>query len=133
MVFNENDALFSFFFFYRFFNGVGLGFVLSTATIYIVEIASTDMRGVLGCFIQFMGGGRGKNDSKMQLLFLPQGFGVLLTFVLGYWLNWWQLAAAKMVLVIPFIMGMYLVPESPHWYYSKGDLLPVPDISIQPG
>ena len=47
--------------------------------------------------------------------------------------NWWQLAAAKMVLVIPFIMGMYLVPESPHWYYSKGDLLPVPDISIQPG
>ena len=69
----------------------------------------------------------------MQLLFLPQGFGVLLTFILGYWLNWWQLAAAKMVLVIPFIMGMYLVPESPHWYYSKGDLLPVPDISIQPG
>lgn len=53
------------FFFYRFFNGVGLGFVLSTATIYIVEIASTDMRGVLGCFIQFMGGGRGKNDNKM--------------------------------------------------------------------
>ena len=112
---------------------MGLGFVLSTATIYIVEIASTDMRGVLGCFIQFMGGGIGKNNNKMQLLFLPQGFGVLLTFVLGYWLNWWQLAAAKMVLVIPFIMGMYLVPESPHWYYSKGDLLPVPDISIQPG
>ena len=45
---------------YRFFNGVGLGFVLSVATIYIVEIASTDMRGVLGCFIQFMGGGRGE-------------------------------------------------------------------------
>ena len=44
---------------------MGLGFVLSTATIYIVEIASTDMRGVLGCFIQFMGGGRGKNDNKM--------------------------------------------------------------------
>ena len=37
---------------------MGLGFVLSTATIYIVEIASTDMRGVLGCFIQFMGGER---------------------------------------------------------------------------
>ena len=49
---------------------------------------------------------------------------MLLTFVLGYWLNWWQLAAAKMILVIPFIIGMYFVPESPHWYYSKGDLLP---------
>ena len=44
----------------RFFNGVGLGFVLSTATIYIVEIASTDMRGVLGCFVQLMGGENGK-------------------------------------------------------------------------
>ena len=42
--------------FVRFLNGMGLGFVLSTTTIYIVEIASTDMRGVLGCFIQFMGG-----------------------------------------------------------------------------
>ena len=41
----------------RFLSGLGLGLVLSTATIYIVEIASTDMRGVLGCCIQFMGGG----------------------------------------------------------------------------
>ena len=55
-----------------------------------------------------------------------QGFGVLLTFILGYWFNWWQLAAAKMILVIPFIIGMYFVPESPHWYYSKGDLLRSP-------
>ena len=54
-----------------------------------------------------------------------KGFGVLLTFVLGYWLNWWQLAAAKMILVIPFIIGMYFVPESPHWFYSKGELLPI--------
>ena len=58
----------------RFFSGAGLGFVLTTSTIYIVEIATTEMRGILGCFLQMMG-----------------GVGVLLTFILGYWLNWWQL------------------------------------------
>ena len=87
----------------RFINGMGVGAVMTTATIYIVEIASTDMRGVLGCFIQFMG-----------------GFGILLTFVLGYWLSWWQLAAASCLLVLPFTLGMFLVPESPHWYLSQG-------------
>ena len=63
-----------------------------------------DMRGVLGCFIQFMG-----------------GLGILLTFVLGYWANWWQLAAAISSLVLPFALGMVAVPESPHWYLAKGE------------
>ena len=83
---------------------MGTGAVMTTATIYIVEVASTDMRGVLGCFIQFMG-----------------GLGILLTFVLGYWANWWQLAAAITVLVLPFALGMVAVPESPHWYLAKGE------------
>ena len=58
--------------------------MLTTSTIYIVEIATTDMRGQLGCFLQFMG-----------------GIGVLLTFILGAWCNWWQLAAAMMVSIAP--------------------------------
>ena len=37
----------------RFLNGVGLGFVLAVVSVYIVEIATTDMRGILGCFVQF--------------------------------------------------------------------------------
>ena len=73
------------------------------------------MRGVLGCFIQFMG-----------------GLGILLTFVLGYWANWWQLAAAISSLVLPFALGMVAVPESPHWYLAKGEysLLPQIDPSV---
>ena len=35
-------------FFFRFLGGMGLGFELAVATVYIVEIASTDMRGILG-------------------------------------------------------------------------------------
>ena len=62
------------------------------------------MRGVLGCFIQFMG-----------------GLGILLTFVLGYWANWWQLAASISSLVLPFALGMIAVPESPHWCLAMGE------------
>lgn len=36
---------------YRFLGGMGLGFELAVATVYIVEIASTDMRGILGNFL----------------------------------------------------------------------------------
>ena len=61
-----------FYFIYRFLGGMGLGFELAVATVYIVEIASTDMRGVLGCFVQFMG-----------------SIGVLFTFVAGTFLNWY--------------------------------------------
>jgi len=82
---------------------MGLGLVLATTSVYIVEIATTDMRGLLGCFVQFLG-----------------GIGVLLTFSLGAVLNWWQLAAALITLVPPFVIGMYIAPESPRWLFSKG-------------
>ena len=50
----------------RFMSGMGLGLVLATTSVYIVEIATTDMRGFLGCFLQFQG-----------------SIGVLLTFIIG--------------------------------------------------
>lgn len=87
----------------RFLNGMGLGFVLATTSVYIVEIATTDLRGFLGCFVQFQG-----------------SFGVLLLFSAGCFLNWWQLAVLKICLVVPFVVGMYFSPESPRWLFAKG-------------
>jgi len=88
----------------RFINGVGLGLVLATVSVYIVEIATTDMRGFLGCFVQFLG-----------------SVGVLITFCLGSILNWWQLALTHLGMVIPFILAMYFVPESPRWLIMRGN------------
>ena len=82
---------------------MGLGFELAVATVYIVEIASTDMRGVLGCFVQFMG-----------------SIGVLFTFVAGTFLNWYWLALVNGVTVVFFFLGMLYVPESPRWLILKG-------------
>lgn len=82
---------------------MGLGFELAVATVYIVEIASTDMRGLLGCFVQFMG-----------------SFGVLFSFVMGTFLNWYWLAMVCGLCTILFIIGMIFVPESPRWLILKG-------------
>ena len=82
---------------------MGLGFELAVATVYIVEIAATDMRGILGCFVQFMG-----------------SIGVLFTFVAGTFLNWYWLAFVNGLTVIFFIFGMLWVPESPRWLILKG-------------
>lgn len=87
----------------RFLGGMGLGFELAVATVYIVEIASTDMRGILGCFVQFMG-----------------SIGVLFTFILGSYLNWYWLAMVNGLTVIFFVIGMICVPESPRWLILKG-------------
>lgn len=87
----------------RFLNGMGLGLVIATVSVYIVEIATTDMRGFLGCFVQFLG-----------------SVGVLLTFCLGSLANWWQLSLAHLIMVLPFSLAMLLVPESPRWLIMKG-------------
>jgi len=88
----------------RFMNGVGLGLVIATVSVYIVEIATADMRGFLGCFVQFLG-----------------SVGVLLSFCLGAVLSWWELACAHLALVVPFVLAMTVVPESPHWLLMRGN------------
>ena len=87
-------------------NGAGLGVVLATVSVYIVEIATTDMRGFLGCFVQFLG-----------------SIGVLLTFVIGSYVNWWQLAVVQLLMVIPFMvaMPMFFIPESLRWLVKCGN------------
>uniref|UniRef100_A0A0K2V1N3 Major facilitator superfamily (MFS) profile domain-containing protein n=1 Tax=Lepeophtheirus salmonis TaxID=72036 RepID=A0A0K2V1N3_LEPSM len=88
----------------RILNGIALGLELCVASVYIVEISSTDMRAILGYFIQFMG-----------------TLGVLYSFTMGgLFFNWNGLTAASGVFIIPFILATYFMPESPHWLLLKG-------------
>ncbi|CAB4062946.1 SLC2A8 [Lepeophtheirus salmonis] len=88
----------------RFFCGVGFGLELSVATVYVVEIASADMRRVLKHFVQFMG-----------------TLGVLFSFITGgLFLDWNTLALINLIFLAPFALGLTFLPESPHWLIHKG-------------
>ena len=61
----------------RFLTGLGLGMTLTIPNVYIVEVTSPEYRGVLGV--------------------LPNLFcqlGIFVTYVVGQWLDWSQLALA---------------------------------------
>lgn len=47
--------------------------------------------------------------------------GILICSVAGMALNWWQLEMFSMLLPLTFTTFVYFcLPETPHWYISKG-------------
>ena len=87
----------------RFLIGLGVGVQLSVVTVYILEIATMDMKGVLGCFVQGMA-----------------TVGIIYMFSLSFVCDWKTLAAASAVFSVPFTICMWLVPESPRWLLKRG-------------
>ncbi|CAL8109999.1 unnamed protein product [Orchesella dallaii] len=87
----------------RFIGGIALGLTISAAPLYIVESASVELRGPLGTLTQFF-----------------FTFGVLTSFIFGSILNWRQLAWASATIVLPSMLMLVLIPESPVWLLSKG-------------
>lgn len=87
----------------RFLTGLGLGMTLTIPNVYIVEVTSPEYRGVLGV--------------------LPNLFcqlGIFITYVVGQWLDWSQLALAFAALNALFFVAVYYIPESPCYLLSKG-------------
>lgn len=46
--------------------------------------------------------------------------GILLCFVVGMYQDWRNLARVGACLPIPFLILMFMIPETPRWYISKG-------------
>ena len=44
----------------------------------------------------------------------------MVCFVAGAYLNWSNLAILGATLPIPFLIMMFMIPETPRWYISKG-------------
>ena len=83
--------------------GMGMGFELTVASVYNVEIATTDMRGTLGVLVTLM-----------------QSVGLLVTFLVGSFLNWYWLALSNFISVAFFVLALVFIPESPRWLLMKG-------------
>jgi len=80
----------------RFMQGAGLGFSTTVSTIYIMEVATPNMRGSLAVIPAIAG-----------------TLGLLATQILGAYLNWQWLSIVCASLNVPFLIFLFFIPESP--------------------
>lgn len=84
-------------------SGFCVGVASLSLPVYLGETVQPEVRGTLGL--------------------LPTAFGnigILLCFVAGTYLDWSGLAFLGGALPIPFLVLMFLIPETPRWYVSHG-------------
>jgi len=85
----------------RFMHGAGLGFSTTVSTLYIMEVATPNMRGSLAVIPAIAG-----------------ALGLLTTQVLGKFLNWQWLSIVCASLNVPFLFMLLFIPESPVYLIS---------------
>lgn len=71
--------------------------------VYLGETIQPEVRGTLGLFPTAIG-----------------NIGILICYVAGKYLDWSQLAYLGAALPIPFLLLMFMIPETPRWYISRG-------------
>lgn len=70
--------------------------------VYLGETVQPQVRGTLGLLPTTLGNS-----------------GILLCFIAGKYLNWQMLAILGACIPIPFLVCMFLIPETPQWYISR--------------
>uniref|UniRef100_A0A182Q863 Facilitated trehalose transporter Tret1 n=1 Tax=Anopheles farauti TaxID=69004 RepID=A0A182Q863_9DIPT len=83
-------------------SGLCVGIASLSLPVYLGETVQPEVRGTLGL--------------------LPTAFGnigILLCFVAGKYLDWSGLAFLGATLPVPFLILMFLIPETPRWYVSR--------------
>ncbi|XP_026492738.1 facilitated trehalose transporter Tret1-like [Vanessa tameamea] len=71
--------------------------------VYLGETIQPEVRGTLGLFPTAIG-----------------NIGILICYVAGKYLDWFELAYLGSALPIPFLLLMFMIPETPRWYISRG-------------
>ncbi|XP_043642871.1 facilitated trehalose transporter Tret1-2 homolog [Drosophila teissieri] len=87
----------------RFLAGFCVGICSLSLPVYLGETLQPEVRGTLGL--------------------LPTAFGnigILVCFVAGSFMDWSMLAFLGAALPVPFLILMFLIPETPRWYVSRG-------------
>ncbi|XP_062558185.1 facilitated trehalose transporter Tret1-like [Armigeres subalbatus] len=90
----------------RFVQGCGIGFAITITPLYVAEMATDNRRGALGSLVQTF--------ITLGLLF-DYGIGPYVSYVAFQWI--------QMALPIVFILAFILMPETPHFYVSRGNYL----------
>lgn len=93
----------SFLYMGRLLEGFGVGIISYTVPVYIAEIAPQNMRGGLGSVNQ-----------------LSVTIGILLSYLLGLFVNWRVLSVLGILPCLILIPGLFFIPESPRWLAKMG-------------
>ncbi|GBP19299.1 Facilitated trehalose transporter Tret1 [Eumeta japonica] len=88
----------------RIFWGVGVGMVFTISPMYCAEIATDDVRGALGSFLQ---------------MFITVGF--LMVYAIGPYVSYAVTSYIGVAIVIVFVILFFFMPESPTYHLSKND------------
>ncbi|XP_012278618.1 facilitated trehalose transporter Tret1 [Orussus abietinus] len=84
-------------------SGFCVGIASLSLPVYLGETVQPEVRGMLGLLPTTFG-----------------NIGILLVFSTGMVMNWSNLALLGACIPIPFLVLMFLIPETPRWYISKG-------------
>lgn len=82
--------------------GFCVGIASLALPVYLGETVQPEVRGTLGLLPTFLG-----------------NIGILICFIGGKYLNWYQLAFMGACIPIPFLICMFLIPETPRWYIGN--------------
>ena len=77
-------------------SGFCIGVVSLAMPVYLAETIHPEIRGVLGLLPTTFGNG-----------------GVMMCYILGFWLGWSNLALVSAILPLPFLILMVTIPETP--------------------
>lgn len=83
--------------------GFCVGIASLSLPVYLGETVQPEVRGTLGLMPTTLG-----------------NTGILFCYLMGKFLDWDSLAMLGGVLPVPFLICMFLIPETPRWYMSKG-------------
>ena len=82
--------------------GFCIGILSFSAPVYLAETIHPKIRGTLGLLPTSLG-----------------NVGIMICYILGFWLDWSQLSLAGAIMPLPFLILMCLVPESPRYLLAK--------------
>lgn len=84
--------------------GFCVGIASLSLPVYLSETVQPEVRGMLGLMPTTLGNA-----------------GILLCFAMGKFLEWNTLAMLGGCIPVPFLICMFLIPETPRWYMSKSE------------
>ena len=110
---------------FRIIGGIGIGIASSVVPLYIAEIAPAEIRGRLVTYYQFaltLGILLAYLSNAVLLDMEPVKYGIFGVSEIFNHQIWRSMLGMGLIPAIFFLLGLFIIPESPRWLIQKGKL-----------